>query len=830
MPSAANSNRSSTDLRDRVQSIIGRHQAEATRRVGLRRQIEERWLLNAAQINGRYEEEMKLKMATHPSKSKLFINQTRPKCNAWSGWLQDLLFPTDDKNWSIGPTPVPSLTEAADQAVQQAEQLKAQVIAQSDQAAQQAAQGPQDASAPPPGGMPPNAGNATPAAPQVAPQAPAGPPSGGPSQELMQQAFDAQTMADDLQARVDEGRKRAELMAQEIDDQLKEADYLTVKRDQIEDGINYGTGVTKGPVTGEVMRQGWKMQREQALHPETQQPMADDSGQPIMVDRGYGLQKSAGDRPGMRHVDIWSFFPDPDVSKISEGEGVYERHLFGKKRLRGLQHLPGFDKDAIRKLLNQKPRDASPPYLQTLRAIGDKQSATGEIYHVWEYTGCLEPEDIKDLAQMMGDQATMDDMAKVDPLIEVEAVLWFCDDIPLKFALYPYDSGEVMYSVFNFVKDPASIFGFGVPDLIRDPQRSLNAAWRAMMDNASYAVGPQIGIKKNKVTPENNIWNFGGGAKVWIVDDTIQDIRQAMSTFDIPIHQVEFANIIALSMQFIDLQAEMPQMGQGEQGNGVTQTAQGMAILMNSNNIVKRRVVRNYDDDVTKPDLRRFYDWNMQFSQKEEIKGDYDVDARGSSVLLMREMQSQTLMVICLQLGGHPVFGPMLDNREMLRMLFRSLGIMPGDVMLSDSEIDMILKQAAATRDAQAEKNQIDMAKVQVQGQNAQTAMLKAEQDQELAKANIDKELGIERLRHERAMMEMANKRNISLSELQVELQNNRDALATKERIFASEAAIQTQENEKDRKASLAETHAAASVKGGNGKAGAVRPGSGGYL
>jgi hypothetical protein len=90
----------------------------------------------------------------------------------------------------------------------------------------------------------------------------------------------------------------------------------------------------------------------------------------------------------------------------------------------------------------------------------------------------------------------------------------------------------------------------------------------------------------------------------------------------------------------------------------------------------------------------------MQFSDKPEIKGDYQVDARGSSVLLMREMQAQNLMVIAMQLGGHPIYGPMLRNRELLRKIFQAYMVPAEEVMLGDDEIDAILAAAAQQSEA----------------------------------------------------------------------------------------------------------------------------------
>ncbi|MCA0276258.1 MAG: hypothetical protein LCH86_09650 [Proteobacteria bacterium] len=733
-------------LADRLKGIIGRFEALALRRIGQRQSLEDRWLEDLAQYHGRYDAETQKKLRGS-KKSKLFINLTRSKTDAMSARLMDLLFPTDDKNWGIQPTPVPRLTKAAEQA----ERAAADAKKKSDDAmaAQQEGQA-------------------------VDPKA----------EQLKAHADIAQQKAEELQGIIEEGRRRCDLMAAEIDDQLKESNYHAGKRDQIEDASKYGTGVTKGPVTGDRVRKGW--QKEQVTNPDGSLQV-DEAGNPIMGD-GYKLQMSDGEQPAMRYVDIWSFFPDMDVRNIEDGEGNLERHLMNQKKLRELARLPGFDKDAIRRLLVAKPKSSAPSYLAMIRDItGDKQQATNDLYHVWEYSGQLSAEDMQDLAQSMGDDATIADLAEVDPLDTLNAIVWFCDGELLKFAIYPYDSGECLYSVFNLIKDESSVFGYGIPYVMRDPQKSLNAGWRAMMDNAGNSAGPQIVVATSQVEPADGDWTIGGGTKIWKAKEGVPTGHRIFETFDIPNNQGQYANIIALSKQFIDDMTAMPQIAQGEQGN-TTKTVQGMALLMNSANVVFRRIVKNFDDDVTTPDIRRFYDWNMQFNPKSEIKGDYDVDARGSSVLLVREMQAQTLMAVATQLGGHTIYGPMLRNREILRKLFQALMIPAADVVLTDTEIDAIMANAAANDAvAQAEAKKADLAQ---QEYELEVAKL----DAQIAISNMDNEAkrDIALIQRETELIKLAQTGNMSLDQLEAKLQMNRENNASKERLFTAEAAMES--------------------------------------
>jgi hypothetical protein len=109
-----------------------------------------------------------------------------------------------------------------------------------------------------------------------------------------------------------------------------------------------------------------------------------------------------------------------------------------------------------------------------------------------------------------------------------------------------------------------------------------------------------------------------------------EDVQKAFWVFEVQSHQAEIAAIIDLAQKFADEETSLPQIAQGEQGTA-PDTVGGMSILMNSANTVLRRIVKQYDDEVTRPHIRRYYDWNMQYNEDEEIKGDFEIDARGSS-------------------------------------------------------------------------------------------------------------------------------------------------------------------------------------------------------
>jgi len=91
---------------ERLDALGSSLQQKADEVVNQRRAIEANWLEDIAQYNGKYSDSEVTRLKSSGG-SQLFANITRPKVNAAEARISDILFPTDDRNWDIRPTPVP---------------------------------------------------------------------------------------------------------------------------------------------------------------------------------------------------------------------------------------------------------------------------------------------------------------------------------------------------------------------------------------------------------------------------------------------------------------------------------------------------------------------------------------------------------------------------------------------------------------------------------------------------------------------------------------------------------------------------------------------------
>lgn len=173
-----------------------------------RRMTEERWLRDLRQYRGQYDPEVLALIG--PKRSRTFVRKTRVKIKTADSRVEDLLFPSgSEKNWEIGPTPVPSVPkDVRDQVIAQLTQM---MQAQQGQAQQ---------------GQPPQ----QPQQPQV------------PDKETIDKAL------------MEICKASAKKMAIAIDDQLTEVSYKKICKQAIHSGNLYGTGIIKGPLVEKRVR------------------------------------------------------------------------------------------------------------------------------------------------------------------------------------------------------------------------------------------------------------------------------------------------------------------------------------------------------------------------------------------------------------------------------------------------------------------------------------------------------------------------------------------------------------------------------------------------
>lgn len=399
------------------------------------------------------------------------------------------------------------------------------------------------------------------------------------------------------------------LMQDEIEDCLEESNWHGEVRQVIEDSARIGSGVLKGPFP---VKRSARMYKDGAL---------------IEVSEI---------KPGSKYIDPWNLYPDPSCGQsIHNGSYVFEREYISSRQLREMIEMPGYDKEAILRALKEGPTKASESTTTQPKGKGDEQ------FEMWIFYGTCDADDLEAVGVETEDET---------PKASAMAVI--INDRMIKCALNVLDTGEFPYDVLAWQRRPGMPWGMGIARQIRTAQRMLNGACRAMMDNSALSSAPQT-IIGNGVTPADGEYTIRG-AKLWRAEADVIDVRAAMHSFIVPSVQAELQNIINFALKIAEDTTGLPSMLQGIRGDA-PDTLGGMQMQNNNASGVLRRLAKRFDDYMTSPHIRRYYDWMMQHSERDDIKGDFQVDVRASSALVERDAQQQFLMSL-LQASANPAY------------------------------------------------------------------------------------------------------------------------------------------------------------------------------
>ncbi|MBV8666727.1 MAG: hypothetical protein JO269_09605 [Burkholderiaceae bacterium] len=641
--------------------------------------VEKRWLEDLDQYNGRdrpAEEAASMmesveagfpvtKQQAKPQRSTVFVNITRPKTNAAEARVANMVLPSDDRNWGLKPTPDPKLTQQALQEAQALNQLNQQQ------------------------GQPPSSGQ-QPATPGQQPQA-------APQPSAMQSALQWAYPTQQAQAQLEIASKTSQAMQDELDQQLIECDYNGELRKMLHDAAMLGTGVVKGPIVVNRVKKAYKK---------------------IDGTNVWKLEIEEEKSPASERVDPWDVYPDPGCGEdVHDGIGIFEKRMVTSRQLRELTKQPGYLKEQISLVLEQGPTAVPDVSERNVKEQSEGKVPLGkDHFQLWEYWGEFLPEDLRACGVNVPDGLTE----------SISGCVIIVNETVIKGYLNPIETGDLPYDFMVWEKVEGTPWGYGVPRLCRAAQRVLNAAWRQVMDNASVCVGPQVVLDTQAIVPMDGRWEISA-RKLWAKISPDANVRDVFSTFNIDSHIEELQTIIKMAQEFIDAETMVPELAQGEKGTA-PDTVGGMTLLMNSSNVVLGRMVKQFDDMVTRPHIRRYYDWYMAYGAKDECKGDFQVDARGTSVLLVRDSATQALLQQ-LQYAGNPVIGPLVNWPDLYKAVLKQQHIDPTDILKTDAEI---AKQAAQPPAPSPE---------QLRAQTAlQVAQIKTASDQKLAQDKAQRE------------------------------------------------------------------------------------------
>ena len=443
----------------------------------------------------------------------------------------------------------------------------------------------------------------------------------------------------------------AKKMEKKIHDQLDESGASKHLRATAFEMSLFGTGVMKGPF---------------AINKEYPNWAEDGEYKPVI--------KTV---PEASHVSIWNFYWDPDANNTEDCQYIIERHKMSRTQLRALKRRPHFRKNVIDQLIEQGEGYIKKYWEDDLKDYAPNFGV--DRFEVLEYWGNVTAELLK--------ENDIDVPEEFDDGDEMQANIWFCNGKVIRLVLNPFKPARIPYYATPYELNPYSLAGVGVAENMDDTQTLMNGFMRMGVDNAVLSGNLIFEVDETNMVPGQDMSVYPG--KVF---------RRQGGAPGQAIFGTKFPNVSQENMQMFDKARQladestgMPSFAYGQTGvSGVGRTASGISMLMNAAGGSIKTVIKNIDDYLINPMGKAFFNFNMQFDFDPEIKGDLEVNARGTESLMATEVRSQRLMQF-LQIASQPSLMPFAKFPYIIREIAKSMDLDPDRVT---NNMDEAAKQA----------------------------------------------------------------------------------------------------------------------------------------
>lgn len=432
-----------------------------------------------------------------------------------------------------------------------------------------------------------------------------------PSQDEMSQV--KEMVSQDYRFRIlQDAQTRADKMKLKIQDQFAQGGWAESFNDFITDLVTYPCAFVKGPVVRRQRRLGWKLDATGRTTVEPTEVLA----------------------PEYERVDPFRIYPEPGITRIEDGY-LFEHHPLTRMELADLIGVPGYDEDAIRKVLE----------------IGNGQSWISEDIELQKqeeerkYYSYMRPTEVFDALEFWGKVSGkmliewgMSEEEIPDDAREYDANVWMVGNYVIKAVLNYDPLGEKPYAKTSFIKCPGAFWGKGIPEIIEDIQNVCNAAARALVNNMGISSGPQVEVNLERIPPNEDITQMHPW-KIWQVTNDPMGSSSPAVRFTQPDDNAQ--TLMAVYDKFARLADDhsgIPAYLYGDLNvQGAGRTSSGLSMLMGAAGKGIRQVVGHIDGDVIKPIVQRQFVYNMRYDEDETIKGDAQVLAKGAINLAVKE-------------------------------------------------------------------------------------------------------------------------------------------------------------------------------------------------
>ena len=445
-------------------------------------------------------------------------------------------------------------------------------------------------------------------------------------------------------------------------------------------------------------------------------------------------------RPYYEVLKVWDVYPDLTAQKWSDQEGLFTRKAYSRQGIRALAKRSDFFGDVIEEHLrdsnntgNYKARQFESELDEIKKTSTNPPNKAARQFEIIRWYGYIAAQDLADVGTPVPETAIGKDIL---------ADVWMLGDVVIKADTAPF--GEKVSDMFHaFIPEEdedGPLTGSAKVETLRDSQAKICATDRAIMDNMADSASSIKEVNEELLVANERGKNICGGMTIHRTGEGNEANYPAIRIYDIPNHTSELLALRKAFTEVFDVESNLPSwtMGNADQLGEAFRTSNNMSMMRAGGDMVTKDDVRSFDRFV-KSLIGSLVRWNMEFNEKPDIKGDFQVMPKGNISLVAKEVRGAAMDQLVTTLTPRQLV--MVDERGLLEDRFKARDLPLNRIKpLKDAQ-----EALAQFDEAQAAASQIqqglDTSKTQKQLADAQLQVARAQEVTEMLKGKVEESL-----------------------------------------------------------------------------------------
>ncbi|EJC1635192.1 hypothetical protein MX803_003211 [Escherichia coli] len=340
-----------------------------------------------------------------------------------------------------------------------------------------------------------------------------------------------------------------------------------------------------------------------------------------------------------RPISVFDFYWSPDSRNAQEGTGIFIREQVTKQDLYKCLGMKSYIKANVQKVL-----EATISKTQNLKWMSRNPEQPDTIGSGWGNGETLDV--LRHYGMFSGKELKKYGITGIDDDQFYDACISMVGQYTIQAFILPNPHVGIrpVYTA-SFETAADRIPGFSICQKLRDVERAYMNTLRFLMTNEGLSAGPFGEVDYSRIQRYMNPEDIGR-----ITALTLHPVDPDMSAGGHPAYKLQhipsnmgaYLNCAQFFMDLADRVTQIPAAIHGEPvGTGANRTFRGMAMLYG--NAIKpiQSAVGNMDVGIFRPLGTLMYNYNMQYSDDESVKGDAKIIAQGATGLISKEVAKQ---------------------------------------------------------------------------------------------------------------------------------------------------------------------------------------------